>query len=65
MSTAAVTTRPAWYGSPVVRRLHGLPALPDVAADIAAAEAEALAAHQAGTCADSEWSCSYREEDAR
>ena len=25
------------------------------------AEAEALAAHEAGTCTDSEWSCSFCE----
>ena len=31
---------------------------------IAAAEAEALAHHQAGTCHLSEWACSYCEAEA-
>ena len=36
----------------------------DLFAAVAAAEATALAEHNAGTCQASEWSCSHCESDA-
>jgi len=37
---------------------------PDILALLDAAEAEALAAHRAGTCQLSEWSCSHCERES-
>lgn len=39
-------------------------ATPDPIAAIAAAEADALARHDAGTCGQSEWSCSHCERES-
>lgn len=37
---------------------------PNPAAAIAAAQAQALASHRAGTCHRSEWSCGHCEREA-
>jgi hypothetical protein len=36
--------------------------MPDLIAAVLSAEADALAAHEAGTCGESEWSCSLCEQ---
>ncbi len=46
-----------------IEAIRGTDAEPDVVDAVAQAEASALAAHNAGTCHLSEWSCSYCEAD--